>query len=789
MQVEELGFRERTSRIKERIISQPHEICLDRAKLFTESYQNTKDEPQIIRFAKAFRHVLNNMTIKIWDDEFIIGNRCSKLVGTPLFPEVRVDTLEQDIDTFENRPAQKMYIKSEDRDLMKKIIIPYWKNNEETVKEKFMGSLDPSVREVMDTLVFTVEAEMTNGVGHFIPGHDNLIRFGLGSIIKKAEEKLTRIDENPEKEIFLKSVIIECKAVQEFILRYYDLAQNLALEEGNERRERELSEIAKVCLNISSKPPNSFKEALQLIFFNHLACSIEDGGYAISIGRLDQILYPFFLNDIEEERITIEEVQFLTECFFLKLSTLWNYVFYLGISAVEGPPIAQNVTIGGCNRKGEDAVNELSYVILDAYSNLKSVQPTFSVRVNKNTPVQFLKKVGESIKSGTSIALFNDDVMIKGLINRGFSLEDAREYAPIGCVEPQHPHKSFGSTNANQLNIVKCLELALTNGFDMFIRREIGVKDSKPIRTYDDLWNAFVEQMKFFISNMVLAMKSLDETIAQIKPQPYLSACIDDCIERGLDITNGGAIYNFTGPQLIGLATVADSLAVIKKVVFEEKLLTLEQLTQILMKNYRGTYNNRKGNEWREIFINKVPKFGNDNDYVDQIAVDVAKIYCHEIYKYQNFRGGKFNPGIYSTSLHLTFGAFSGASADGRKSREPLSNGVGPTHSRDKKGPTAILNSVKKLYNELMTNGNSLLLAFHPNSMSEEIFIPLVQSFFTKEGGYQLQFNVVGKKTLCDAQRNPENYSGLVVRIAGYSVLFNELTKNAQDEIIARTVY
>ncbi len=784
-----MGFKERTSRMKERMISQPHEICIDRAKLFTESYKITKSEPMVIRFAKAVNHVLSNMTIKIWEDEFIIGNRCSKLVGTPLFPEVRVDTLEQDIDTFENRPAQKMYIISEDKNILKNLIIPYWKDNEVTVKEKFMSSLDSSVKEVMETLVFTVEAEMTNGVGHFIPGHENLLKFGLNQIVERAKGKLNQLNDDPEKKNFLESVIIECKAVQDFITRFSLFAQDLALEEKNNNRKRELFEIAEICNKISNKPPNSFKEALQLIYFNHLVCSIEDGGYAISIGRLDQILYPYYLKDLKEGKLTNQEVQFLIECFFLKLSTLWNYVFYLGISAVEGPPIAQNVTIGGLDRIGNDAVNELSYIILDAYSNLKSVQPTFSVRINHKSPSQFLKRVGNSVKLGASIALFNDDIMIKGLLNRGFSIEDAREYAPIGCVEPQHPNKSFGSTNSNQLNIVKCLELALTNGLDMFIRREIGVKSARVIKTYTDLWNSFLEQMKFFIKNMVLAMNTLDEIIAQIKPQPFLSATIDDCIERCLDITKGGAIYNFTGPQLIGLATVADSLAVIKKIVFEDKLLTLEEITQILMKNYRGTYKDKKGNEWREIFINKVPKFGNDDDYVDQIAVDVAKAYCEEISKYSNFRGGKFNPGIYSTSLHLTFGAFSGASADGRKSREPLSNGVGPTHGRDKNGPTAILNSVKKLKNELMTNGNSLLLAFHPNTISEDIFVPLVQSFFTKDGGYQLQFNVIGRETLCDAQKNPENYNGLVVRIAGYSVLFTELTKNAQDEIIARTIY
>jgi formate C-acetyltransferase len=417
------------------------------------------------------------------------------------------------------------------------------------------------------------------------------------------------------------------------------------------------------------------------------------------------------------------------------------------------------------------------------------VQPTFCVRIHKNSSDDFLKKVAQSIKKGVSIALFNDEVMIPGLVKRGFTLKDAREYAPIGCVEPQHPYKSFGSTNANQLNAVKCLELTLNNGIDMITRKEYGLKNNKIIESYEDLWNAFKCQMRHFINYMVKTMYFLDKAIAELTPQPFLSATIENCIEQGLDITEGGATYNFTGPQLIGLATVADSLAVIKKVVFQDKLLSFDDIVQMLSKNFRGSYKGKKGTEWREYFINKIPKFGNDHNFVDQIAVDIAKFYCEQISQHSNYRGGKFNPGIYSTTFHLAFGVFTGASADGRRKTEPLSNGIGPTSGMDKNGPTAILNSIKKLENGLMTNGNSLILSFHPNTMKIEILTPLIKTFFEPDGGYQIQFNIVGKKTLCEAQNNPDDYRGLVVRVAGYSVYFTELSKNAQDEIIARTEY
>lgn len=792
MQIEEniqSDYKDRTLRMKKRIISQPHEICIERARLITESYKKTKGDAPNIRFSKAIYHLLTNMTIKIWDDEFIVGSRCTKFVGTPLFPEVRVDTIELDLEIYNTRQVQKFLLSDTDKKMIKEQIIPYWKNEEETVKSRFDSYLNPELKELMFRLLYIVDTNITNGVGHFIPGHENVLNAGLDGLILKAENKKREYLNDPNKLGFLNSVIIVLNGAKIFIERHSNLAEILANKEDNPERKRELLEISEICANISGKPPRSFKEALQLIYFTHIISGLEDGGFAISIGRLDQILYPYYIKDLRENKITVEEVHFLIECFYLKLVTLWNYVLHKGIVAAEGPPIAENLTIGGIDKSGTDATNELSYMLLDSYNHLKTVQPAFSVRINENTPDKLILKTGEAIKSGTSIALFNDMVMIPGLHQLGYSLEDARLYAPIGCVEPGHPHKSFGCTNATQINIVKCLELTLNNGTDMFTKNEYGIKNSKIIISYKDLWDEFVEQVKYFISRMVETMKYLEKSISELNPQPFLSATINDCIERGYDITKGGAVYDFTTTQLIGLATVADSLAVIKKIVFEEKLLDFNNLVKILLKNYRGIYNGKKGEELRQIFINKVPKFGNDDDYVDLIACDVANMFCKELLKHKNYRGGNYNPGIYSTSFHLAFGVFTAASADGRKSRDPLSNGVGPTNGMDKKGPTAILNSIMKLENELLTNGNSIVLAFHPNTLRLELFLPLIRSFFKEKGGYHIQFNVIGRETLCEAQRKPEEYRGLVVRIAGYTVLFTELSKSAQDDIIARTQF
>jgi pyruvate formate-lyase/glycerol dehydratase family glycyl radical enzyme len=792
MQIEQISpsdYKDRILRMKKEVVSQPHELCIERARFFTESFKTTKNEPQNIRFAKAMYHVLTNMTIKIWDDEFIVGNRCTKFVGTPLYPEVRVDTIEQDINLYNNRETQQLLLSDDDKHIIIEEIIPYWKNEEETTKSRFDSYLSPELTDLMLNLLYVVDTNITNGTGHFFPGHHNVLKAGFNGLIQKAREKIKEFSKDQKKIDFLESVIIVLNGSKEFIQRFSILATELAEKEINRNRKKELYKIAEICSNISGNPPTSFKEALQLLYFTHVIAGLEDGGFAISIGRIDQVLYPFYFEDTKKGTISDEEVQFLIECFYLKLSTLWNYVLHKGIIAAEGPPLTANLTIGGVDESGNDATNQLSYLFLDSYKNLKTVQPTFSVRVHNKSSDDFLIKTGEAVKSGASIALFNDSVIIPGLKNLGYTLEDARGYAPIGCVEPAHTYKSFGCTNATQLNIVKCLELTLNNGTDMFTRRAYGIENTKKLSSYQDLWDEFSKQLSFFVKNLVETMSFLEKAIAELNPQPFLSATIDDCIERGCDITSGGAKYDFTTTQLIGLSTVADSLAVIKKLVYEEKMFSMEELIKIVSKNYRGTYNGKTGEEIRQIFIHKVPKFGNDNDYVDNIARDVAELFCKEILKHKNYRGGKYHPGIYSTAFHLAFGVFTAASADGRKAREPLSNGVGPTNGRDKNGPTAILNSIMKLDNELITNGNSVILAFHPNTLKMELFLPLIRTYFEEDGGYHIQFNVVGKETLYDAQINPKEYQGLVVRIAGYSVLFTELSKSAQDEIIGRTEF
>ncbi|MFW9895272.1 MAG: pyruvate formate lyase family protein, partial [Candidatus Thorarchaeota archaeon] len=525
-------FNERSMKMMKKLNHAQHEICIERAQLFTESYKKTKGKDPVIRFAKAMEFYLANMTLKIWDDEYIIGNRCTKYVGTPLFPEARIDTIEQDLDMYDNRPVQTLFLSDSEREYIRNELIPYWKNEETTVQERFISYLPQDAKNIMEKLVFAVDVEFSSGIGHFFPGHEIVLKNGLNRLIQKAEMSLEKNFKDRDKKIFLESVIILLKAAKNLIKRFSNLAEEMAGKEHNHIRKKELLEISKNCHNISENTPENYEQALQLIYFTHLICGLEDGGFAISVGRLDQYLYPYYIEDVKNGIITNEKAQFLIECFFIKLSTLWNYVISKGVVAVEGPPIAENVVIGGLDREGKDATNELSILILDAYTHIKSVQPTFCIRIHKDTSEAFLMKVGESIKKGTSIALLNDEVMIPGLSNKGYSLEDAREYAPVGCVEPQHPFKSFGSTNANQFNIVKCLELTLNNGIDMLSRREYGIKNENKINSYEDLWDSFKKQVRYFIEYMVKIMYSLDKSIAELTPQPFLSATINDCIER-----------------------------------------------------------------------------------------------------------------------------------------------------------------------------------------------------------------------------------------------------------------
>ncbi|MHA1380435.1 MAG: glycyl radical protein [Candidatus Helarchaeota archaeon] len=757
----------RIKNLKTRLLNERNEVCIERALLLTESYKKTEGEHPQIRFSEAFKHILENMTIFIQDDELIVGNRASKPKGGPLFPEIRVDWMENDLATISTRQVQPNYLSEENYKKIIEEVIPYWKNR--TVRSKWMESLsqDELLLKEITNIVFVSEVEMINGIGHLVLNHKKILTKGLKALIEESKQRIQFFQNKnePEKVNLLKAAIISAEAAINFAKRYSKLASDMAEKETDEIRKQELERIAEICNWVPENPARNIYEAIQTIWFNQLLVQIEQGGVSISVGRMDRFLYPYYEEAIETGTEK-EFIQELIECLFIKMSEINNVLLTMGLIAGEGPPTAQALCIGGLDENGNDITNDLTYVILEAYGDVQTYQPNFSIRVSEKSPQEFLEKVAEHVINGAMMAFFGDKVIIEAMQKRGFDQKDAIDYGIAGCVEANAQGKTFGSTNSNQFNAPLCLELAL--------------KKLQEVNSFDDVLKAYQKEMEYYTKIMVGTMYHLDKTFAENVPAPYVSLNIDDCIQKGQDVTQGGARYNFSGPQLIGLATVADSLATIKKFVFDEPSFTLDEIKKILKKNFR------KNKEIQQMFINKSPKFGNDNDYVDELARLIAKMYADEIIKHKNFRNGYFIPGVYSTTFYLAFGSFLEATADGRRKGKPVANGVGASNNMDVLGPTALIKSAAKIDQTELMNGTVLNMRFHPHAIDNKHLVDLVRTYFDL-GGSQIQFNVISPEILRDAQENPENYKGLLVRIAGYSVLFTKLSKAAQDEVISRT--
>ncbi|MFA6451460.1 MAG: pyruvate formate lyase family protein, partial [bacterium] len=551
-------------------------------------------------------------------------------------------------------------------------------------------------------------------------------------------------------------------------------------------RAAELREIARICRHVPERPPETFQEAVQSVYFMHLISQIETGGNSISLGRIDQFLYPYYEEDLRAERITPEKARELLSLLYIKTNEIWNVLEEAFIPGGEGPEgkTTQNVTVGGVGRDGRDATNELSYIALDAYADICTVQPNFSVRIGPDAPETFFLKAAKYAEKGALLHFFNDGKVIGSLVSGGHKLEDARDYGLVGCVEPNAQGKTFGSTFAVQFSGIKCLEFALSDGVDNIFGYTSGLTTGDPagFDSFDDLWNAYSAQVSHFMNQMVRGMAIMDECIAEMLPSPFASATVDGPMEKGLDLTRGGAIYNSTGVQLIGFANVADSLHAIKKAVFEDGSATMGEIATWLATDWDDA------EDKRAYLLNKISKFGNDDDAADSMAARVMDHYCAEVVKHKNFRGGSFWPGVFSVGFHVAMGAFAGASADGRRAGDVLGNGITPTNGNALKGPTAVANSVAKMPLSLALNGVNLNMRFNPSRLNPDTFYSFVKSYL-KNGGVQIQFNMTDTETLRAAQADPETYRDLIVRVSGYSALFTGLSEIAQEEIISRTEY
>ncbi|HQK27457.1 MAG TPA: pyruvate formate lyase family protein, partial [Smithellaceae bacterium] len=670
--------RSRVEALRWKIIEAPQEVCIERARYLTEAMRRHWDKHPLTRMSLAFEHILKNISVIIRDDEIIVGCRTSKLKGAPLFPENKSLWIEGDLENFDKRVLQRAMITPAEKKELATVILPFWKGK--TVEESMQKLMPEDILTDMDKYIFTMMLEITYGIGHFTMNHERVLAQGLRGVMDDAQQKLASLspeDRKNEKGIFYEAVLCSCFAVISFARRYSELAAKMAARESDPDRAAELREIARVCNRVPEHPAETLQEAVQSLYFIHLVAQIESGGNSISLGRIDQILFPYFQKDVEAGRGSKELARELVAMLFIKTNEIWNVLeeaFIPGGEGTEGKT-TQNVTVGGVGPDGRDATNDMSYIALDAYADVRTVQPNFGVRVSPDCPAELMRRAVDYTRDGVLMHFFNDEAIIRSLVKAGHTLEDARNYGMVGCLEPNAQGKTFGSTFAVQFSGIKCLELALSNGIDNIFGYPSGIETGDPaaFENFEDVWSAYDGQVRHFINQMVRGMEVLDRTIAENVPSPFASAMVDGCLEKGLDLTRGGALYNSTGVQFMGFANVVDSLYSVKKAVFEDKLFTMADLAQWLSEDWQDA------EDKRAYFLNRIPKYGNDNDEVDALGVRVMDHYCDVLSGYRNFRGGFFWPGVFSVGFHITMGAFTGATPDGRFAGDVLGNGITPT--------------------------------------------------------------------------------------------------------------
>jgi pyruvate formate-lyase/glycerol dehydratase family glycyl radical enzyme len=790
LKVEEMT---RTERLKKRLLDTVPELDSERMRLVTEAYQMTEGEEIQIRRAKTFRYIVENMTLRVVPDELVVGNNGRFIKGGVLFPENNVYWIERDLDTFEIRP-QEPYRTTEETKAEIRKHIPYWKRHSKM--NMFLSMIPEETRKVYETQIFNASLALNYGIGHANCSYGKILNQGFKGVIAEIDNKLSGLSlglnpDDQEKINFYRAAKITLEAAIIYCKRYAEYTLKLVTEESNPKLKSELFEISQICDWVSENPARTFKEACQLFYFTHVLQWIEQDGYSWTPGRFDQYMYPFYEKDINEKRITREDALELVECIFVKFSEINQFVDTYSAKHWAGDPTGQDLIVGGVDEYGSDATNEMSYICLDAVEHMRLIQPNFSVRYHDGTPEKLRLRAAEVIKTGIGMPQnFNDKIAIDALMNRGVSLKAARNFCIIGCVELVPGEDNWGNGGAAWATVPKMLELALNQGVSRYGKdkgKQIGVatKDPRMFTTYEDVWNAFVTQLKYFVHHGAIIMNLADWIHGELTPQPYFSSLCLSPIERGIDATRGGTRYNVLCPQAVGIVNVGDALAALKKLVFEEKQFSMEQIIEMLDTNFEC-----KEVE-RQMLLNRAPKYGNDDDYVDQIVVEVGKFWCNEVEKYTiPRRGGVHSPGIYTVISNVPFGEIVGALPSGRLAGFPLADGgLSPQVGSDKKGPSAVINSASKVDQRLCSNGTLLNQRFHPAAVEGDQGtrnLAMLTKTYHDKGGYHIQYNIVSSETLRDAQRNPEKYHDMLVRVAGYSAYFTSLSPEVQENIIRR---
>ncbi|MBS5324837.1 MAG: glycyl radical protein [Lachnospiraceae bacterium] len=825
---------ERITKLVEDLYAKMPEIESARAVLITESYRRTEGEPIIIRRAKAFAHILENLPIVIRDQELIVGSTTIAPRGCQTYPEFSYEWLEDEFDTVETRSADPFYISEQTKQELK-AANAYWKGK--TTSELATSYMEPQTLLAMEHNMFTPGNYFYNGVGHVTVKYGEVLEIGFSGIRAKAEAELAKLSladgDYQKRSRFLEAVMISCDAAVTYARRYAKLALEEAEKCTDPVRKMELLVIAQNCANVPEKGANGFYEACQSFWFVQQLLQIESSGHSISPGRFDQYMYPYYKKDLDSGKITRAQAQELMDCIWVKLNDLNKCRDAASAEGFAGYSLFQNLIAGGQNAEGIDVTNDLSFMSIQASMHVFLPQPSLSVRVWNGTPHEFLIKAAELTRTGIGLpAYYNDEVIIPSLVSRGLTLEDARDYNIIGCVEPQKAGKTEGWHDAAFFNMCRPLELVFSNGKDKGAQVGPETGDVEKMETFEEFFHAYEIQMDYAIKLLVNADNAIDMAHAGRCPLPFLSSMVDDCMKRGKSVQEGGAVYNFTGPQGFGVANMADSLYAVKQLVFDEKKVTMKELKQALMLNYgkglaqedlaalasdtvsvmrssgetvgeaeiaavlKTIHALSESEEVKENgerilkLIEEVPKFGNDIPEVDAFARKVAYTYTKPLLNYRNPRGGMFQAGLYPVSANVPLGAQTGATPDGRLAHTPVADGVSPSAGKDVNGPTAAANSVARLDHYIASNGTLFNQKFHPSALSGrrglENFAGLIRSYFDQKGSH-MQFNVVSRETLLDAQKHPEQYKHLVVRVAGYSALFTTLSKSLQDDIIRRT--
>ncbi len=773
---------DRLLRIKARLLENGREIDVERARYTTESYRQTEGEPMPIRRAKMLLHLVRKLSITIDDDELIVGNRSLLPRMGVIAPEGAVNWVDGELDILPTRPQDKFNIRPEQIRELRETIFPYWQGK--TLEDIVETRIPEHIRVAVQGKAFKLN-QTDHAQGHILPDVAEWLRLGVGGLRQKVIA--ARHDKH---HVFYDAALIALQAAQEFMQRYADLAGESAARCDNPERGRELERISAVCGWLAENPPRDFWEALQAVWFLFVLLQIESNASSFSPGRFDQYMLPFLERDLQSGRLTLDEAQYLLESLWLKFNEIVLLRSSSSARYFAGFPIGFNLILGGQLPDGRDATNYLSYMCLRAQADLGLTQPNLSIRIHHNSPQDFLMAAAFVIGKGSGMPqVFNDEVIVPAQINRGVARDDALNYAVVGCVELSTPGKALSWSDSAMFNLTRVLELTLFGGRDSETGQQIGLP-TPPLDqmvSFEKLEAAYDRQLVHFVDQMVQGCNIVDAIHAEVLPSPFLSLVVEDCVTRGVDVTAGGAHYNFSGPQGVQIANVADSFAAVKYAVFEEGWITAGQLLDALRSNFEGE------DVLRQRLVNRPPKYGNDDDRVDNFASRWADRYSELVGQYRNIRGGPYQPGFYTVSAHVPMGANVGATPDGRQAGKPLADGgVSPVAGRDRRGPTAVLRSVRKPNWKLASNGTLLNMKFLPGFFEGEHalekFVLLLRGFCAL-GIPHVQFNVVSGQMLREAQANPEQYRHLVVRVAGYSAYFVELDKDLQDEIIRRTEF